>query len=395
MSSVRLNLEAARQTDRLCRQRSAEKQEELTQMDASQSANQDTSAESASAAPATTSQQQPLPTIPESQSIVVATVDDGAKEQIVSPSNLVTRLRDNLDNPAICAKVVAQIAPSRDAAALHRFRDMYADEGLSTIVLNMFKRHEGVVKIQEFVMWTIQALPSGFRGQVPDNEVCSTVMSCLRRHENNPGVVKQGLSAIANVISEYGIHGIMHRKFVDAGACDVVMSCLSQHMDHAGVIESGLATLHLLTADAVAVEKFMSPTMGDNETRLSGLLFSLYQQDGIDKECVQDMLIKFSVCAVKSNEYKIAIEIFSQLASFHPDDIKWQLMVASCWRRMGNYHTSMEVYKQTIAQFPGNLEALRYLWAMSKDLGTGHHHEYELQMVSKLLKTYLSTLTFL
>ena len=258
MSSVRLNLEAARQTDRLCRQRSAEKQEELTQMDASQSANQDTSAESASAAPATTSQQQPLPTIPESQSIVVATVDDGAKEQIVSPSNLVTRLRDNLDNPAICAKVVAQIAPSRDAAALHRFRDMYADEGLSTIVLNMFKRHEGVVKIQEFVMWTIQALPSGFRGQVPDNEVCSTVMSCLRRHENHPCVVKQGLSAIANVISEYGIHGIMHRKFVDAGACDVVMSCLSQHMDHADVIESGLSVLEELLQTESGTNKLMS-----------------------------------------------------------------------------------------------------------------------------------------
>ena len=69
-------------------------------------------------------------------------------------------------------------------------------------------------------------------------------MACLRRHGNNPGMVKQGLSTFAKVLSETGFH--MKNEFVDAGVCDVVVSCLSQHMDHAAVIESGLSVLEKL-----------------------------------------------------------------------------------------------------------------------------------------------------
>ena len=39
-----------------------------------------------------------------------------------------------------------------------------------------------------------------------------------------------------------------------------------------------------------------------------------------------------------------------------PDEVKWQLMIASCYRRSGNYHRALDTYKvrtriQIISQF--------------------------------------------
>ena len=28
-----------------------------------------------------------------------------------------------------------------------------------------------------------------------------------------------------------------------------------------------------------------------------------------------------------------------------PDEVKWQLMIASCYRRSGNYHRALDTYK--------------------------------------------------
>ena len=51
-----------------------------------------------------------------------------------------------------------------------------------------------------------------------------------------------------------------------------------------------------------------------------------------------------------------AIGYFERAALMQPDEVKWQLMIASCYRRSGNYHRALDTYKvrtriQIILQF--------------------------------------------
>lgn len=47
-------------------------------------------------------------------------------------------------------------------------------------------------------------------------------------------------------------------------------------------------------------------------------------------------------------------------------------MVASCYRRLGDLHRSLELYQQIHEANPDNPEALQYLEAICKDLGRPH-----------------------
>mmetsp|Transcript_7655 Transcript_7655/g.22691 ORF Transcript_7655/g.22691 Transcript_7655/m.22691 type:complete len:137 (+) Transcript_7655:587-997(+) len=49
-------------------------------------------------------------------------------------------------------------------------------------------------------------------------------------------------------------------------------------------------------------------------------------------------------------------------------------MVTSCYRRMGNYQKALELYEKVHAEHPENVECLRYLVAICKDLGQPHDH---------------------
>ena len=50
--------------------------------------------------------------------------------------------------------------------------------------------------------------------------------------------------------------------------------------------------------------------------------------------------------------------------------VKWQLMVTSCYRRMGNYPRALELYERIHAEHPENVECLRYLVAICKALSS-------------------------
>lgn len=39
-----------------------------------------------------------------------------------------------------------------------------------------------------------------------------------------------------------------------------------------------------------------------------------------------------------------------------PAQVKWQLMIASCYRRSGNYQQALETYKKIHKRFPDNIE---------------------------------------
>lgn len=75
---------------------------------------------------------------------------------------------------------------------------------------------------------------------------------------------------------------------------------------------------------------------------------------------------------VKREMYEQAIEYFQQAASVQPSEIKWQLMVTSCYRRLGDLYKALELYQKIHEDHPDNIEALQYLEALCRDLGRSH-----------------------
>jgi intraflagellar transport protein 88 len=49
---------------------------------------------------------------------------------------------------------------------------------------------------------------------------------------------------------------------------------------------------------------------------------------------------------VKRELYEQAIEYFVRAAAVQPGEVKWQLMVTSCYRRLGDYSKALELYQQ-------------------------------------------------
>ncbi len=75
---------------------------------------------------------------------------------------------------------------------------------------------------------------------------------------------------------------------------------------------------------------------------------------------------------VKREMYEQAIEYFERAALVQPGEAKWQLMVTSCYRRLGDYNKALELYQEIHEKHPENAEALQYLEALCRDLGRPH-----------------------
>lgn len=75
---------------------------------------------------------------------------------------------------------------------------------------------------------------------------------------------------------------------------------------------------------------------------------------------------------VKREMYEQAIEYFKHASTVQPGEIKWQLMVTSCYRRIGDLYKALELYEKIHEEHPDNIEALQYLEALCKDLGRSH-----------------------
>ncbi|XP_072332932.1 intraflagellar transport protein 88 homolog [Scyliorhinus torazame] len=81
-----------------------------------------------------------------------------------------------------------------------------------------------------------------------------------------------------------------------------------------------------------------------------------------------------------------AIQYFERAALIQPTQVKWQLMVASCYRRSGNYQKALETYKDIHRKFPENVECLRFLVRLCTDMGLKEVQEYatRLKKVEKM-----------
>merc|ERR1739843_39272 len=85
-------------------------------------------------------------------------------------------------------------------------------------------------------------------------------------------------------------------------------------------------------------------------------------------------IAELGVWYVKSEMYEKAIHFFERAAQIQPKEVKWRLMVTSCYRRMGNYQRALELYEKVHQEHPENAECLGYLVAICKDLGQPCDH---------------------
>ncbi|CAF1310006.1 unnamed protein product [Adineta steineri] len=81
-----------------------------------------------------------------------------------------------------------------------------------------------------------------------------------------------------------------------------------------------------------------------------------------------------------------AVEFCQQAALVRPGEIKWHLMVASCYRRAGDYTAALEKYKWIHQHFPEDTDCIQFLIKISTDLGLHDREMYEneLKKVNKL-----------
>lgn len=75
--------------------------------------------------------------------------------------------------------------------------------------------------------------------------------------------------------------------------------------------------------------------------------------------------------------FEQALQLFQKAIIVQPNNIRWQLMVASCYRLSGNYQISLDSYKNINSKFPDNIECLRHLVKICMDLGMGELKEFK------------------
>ncbi|XP_058247372.1 intraflagellar transport protein 88 homolog isoform X1 [Hemibagrus wyckioides] len=81
-----------------------------------------------------------------------------------------------------------------------------------------------------------------------------------------------------------------------------------------------------------------------------------------------------------------AIQYFERATLIQPNHVVWHLMVASCYRRSGNYPRALETYKDVHRKFPENAECLRFLVRLCTDMGLKEVQDYatKLKKVEKM-----------
>lgn len=95
-----------------------------------------------------------------------------------------------------------------------------------------------------------------------------------------------------------------------------------------------------------------------------------------------DVIRNLGVWFVNTEVYWKAIRYFRQAAAVAPRDVKWRLMIASCYRRMDASAEALETYKQVHRDFPDDIECLEYLVMLCRDMGreAGEYEERLLRL---------------
>ncbi|CAJ1009709.1 putative Tetratricopeptide repeat [Leishmania naiffi] len=144
-----------------------------------------------------------------------------------------------------------------------------------------------------------------------------------------------------------------------------------------------IADLSDLVGDPSALEWF-NRLIGRVPTDPNALarIGSLYARDGDDVQAFHyyleayryyqvnmDVISWLGAYFVKNEVYDRAVQFFERASHIQPQEVKWQLMVASCHRRRGDYVQAKRLYEQLHRKYPDNVECLNYLVQLCKDAG--------------------------
>jgi len=77
---------------------------------------------------------------------------------------------------------------------------------------------------------------------------------------------------------------------------------------------------------------------------------------------------------VKQEMYEAAIPFFGRASQIEPAEVKWRLMVASCYRRMGAYPAALKLYEDIHHSHPNDIECVRYLITICKEMKQKYDH---------------------
>eukprot|EP01061_Rhynchopus_euleeides_P019978 TRINITY_DN32714_c0_g1_i1.p1 TRINITY_DN32714_c0_g1~~TRINITY_DN32714_c0_g1_i1.p1 ORF type:complete len:752 (+),score=345.02 TRINITY_DN32714_c0_g1_i1:306-2258(+) len=72
---------------------------------------------------------------------------------------------------------------------------------------------------------------------------------------------------------------------------------------------------------------------------------------------------------VKNEVYEKAMKYFERASQIQPNEVKWQLLVASCYRRIGAFPQAKKMYEDIHRKHPDNVECPRYLVHLCKEMG--------------------------
>ena len=79
--------------------------------------------------------------------------------------------------------------------------------------------------------------------------------------------------------------------------------------------------------------------------------------------------------------FEKAIIYFERAFQIQPKEVKWQLMIASCYRRMNLFNEALKVYEDIHEEYPDNADCLRGLVQIRKELGMKYQHFSEKLMI--------------
>ncbi|KAI8901160.1 hypothetical protein BC833DRAFT_578676 [Globomyces pollinis-pini] len=117
--------------------------------------------------------------------------------------------------------------------------------------------------------------------------------------------------------------------------------------------------------------------------------FQYYSESYRYYPCNMDVIAWLGAYYVDCEAYEQAIQFFERAMLIQPNEVKWQLMIASCFRRSGNYQGAFETYKKIHERFPDNTECLRFLVKICTDLGMKEAEDYQ-NRLSRLEKGNLN-----
>uniref|UniRef100_A0A1I7TCY5 TPR_REGION domain-containing protein n=1 Tax=Caenorhabditis tropicalis TaxID=1561998 RepID=A0A1I7TCY5_9PELO len=153
-----------------------------------------------------------------------------------------------------------------------------------------------------------------------------------------------------------------------------------------------LASIYELLEDsAQAIELYsQANSLVPNDPAILTKLADLYDQEG-DKsqafQCHYDSYRYFpsnletvewlASYYLETQFSEKSINYFEKAALMQPNVSKWQMMIASCLRRTGNYQRAFDLYRLIHRKFPQDLECLRFLVRIAGDLGMAEYKEYK------------------